>query len=204
MKKLILFLFLSFVYIISYAQLDINNKVKLVAEKESVINFINSNKFDYAVICWQSSNWETLSDSFSCLLKQNNKWFLAKIISPKFQLQDFYRFNIIDKKLKRKEVKSLKKEFRIDSAFFYTQEELSALPDECSYNLNGKPEGLMLVNDAATYHSIKYENSKVNSLSYYAPDVYLAKCYPYVTEYGILKGIVNLSDKISFATKKLK
>lgn len=190
---LIFFLFLVLAGNVK-AQLVIDKSLKIDEKKESVRNFITHNNFDYALISWTTSTWMRSNDYFYGLVKQSGKWYLVKISSSKYDLPNQYTLTENSKLLSKKELTSIKKELKIDSTFFHSQDELSSLPDACSYIKNGKPDGLLFIADAATYYLLNFEKNNFTSLSYYAPNSYLKKCYPYIPEFGKLKGLVNTSE----------
>lgn len=200
MKRLLSIIYLCFISSLLFAQLKVKNDVIIKPTKESVENFIHVNNFDYAIISWYTSTWMSSYDRFSGLVKQNGTWFLIKISNPRYGLSGKSRMDIKSKSLNAQELKTVLDSAKIDSAFLYSQDQLSALPDKCSYIKDGKPAGLYQIIDAATFHLAKYEQKEYKFLSYYAPKNYLSSCYPYFPEFGILKGLVNTCDFLAKVT----
>lgn len=193
MKSLLIF-FLFFILVGNVkAQLVIDKSFKIDEKKESVRNFIKHNNFDYALFSWTTSTWLNSSDDFYGLVKQGAKWYLVKISSPKYSLINQYQLSIKLQGLKKSELTKIRSELKLDSTFMYSQDEISALPDECTYEKDGKVYRLNTINDAATYHLVNFEQRKFTSLSSYAPNEYLKRCFPYSPEFGKLKGLVNTS-----------
>ena len=175
------------------AQLVIDKSFKIDETQESVRKFITHNKFDFALVSWTVSNWVKTHYYFQGLVKQGGKWYLIKISSPKISIINSYKLIDNSKKLSKKELNLIRKDLKIDSTFIYSQDEISSLPDICQYIKNGKQRGLLSVSDGGKWCLVKYEKNKFTSLSSYAPNTYLQNCYPYVPEFGKLKGLVNTS-----------
>ncbi|MEO6521394.1 MAG: hypothetical protein ABIN91_06950 [Mucilaginibacter sp.] len=207
MKKLLLTIFIAAISTcFSYGQLRIDTKKELNYSHQSIIDFIKDNNFEYALISWGTSTWMYSERNFYCLFIQHGKYYLANIstsVIPQPKLLD--QGIIVKQKLLTKiETDSVMKLIKPDSAFRYNQTDLDKLPRSCSYVKDGKTMGLYAIHDAATSFLMEYSNSKTRLLSYYAASEYLGACYPYVKEFGILKGLVNAADQLYGATKNLK
>lgn len=205
MKSFLLLLFLIFSFWPAYSQLQIDEKSKVnIAHSEiSLTDFINTNKFDYAIIAWYNLSRVTITDEIYCLFQQQNNWYLAKLsrtLQP--PLPPFFVINQCI--LTQLEADSITLKLNAAAAFQNKQEDFDKLPQFCQYEKDGKITGLIDVQDAATYHLLQLSNKEIRSLYFYAPDNYLKRCYPYVKEFGILKGFVNTVTQLSNQTKNLK
>jgi hypothetical protein len=185
-------------------QLVINKNLKLHPNETSIEKFSAVNNFDYALIVWVTSNWSNSNEEFSCLIKQNNNWYITKILSPNMSgPPELVPMVIKQRRLKKTQADSLMNILKPDSAFRYSQSEFTNLPDTCSHIKDGKRTGLYGISDAATYHLVEISDKKAKRLFFYAPEDYLSRCYPYVPEFGILRGFVNSCNELWKATSKL-
>jgi hypothetical protein len=206
MKKLLPIIFIAcFCCGISYGQLRIDTKQKLNYSHQSIIDLVNNNHFEYALISWGTSTWLRTDCDFKCLLKQNGKWYLAfvsRLLVPQPEALD-EGIKVKERQLTQTQADSILKIVKPDSAFRYTQADLDKLPPSCSYMKDGKPAGLYAIYDAGTSFLMQLSNNKIQLLSYYAAENYLSSCYPYLKEFGILKGLVNTTQQMYLITKDL-
>jgi hypothetical protein len=203
--KYLLVVFISCLFVYrANGQLVINKDFKLRPTDASVEKFIAVNNFDYALIVWSTSNWSNANEQFSCFIKQNNNWYITKILSPNVSgPPELVPMVIKQTILKKTQADSLINILKPDSAFCYSQSEFTNLPDTCSHIKDGKRTGLYGIYDAATYHLVEISNKNVKRLLFYAPEDYLSRCYPYAPEFGILRGFVNSCNELWKATSKL-
>jgi len=209
MRTTIIYILLLVTFNTAYAQLDLNNKLKIVHNDKigSLSEFIKYHKIDYALVFWSTSNWMNHYDMFSCLFRKDNQWSVVEIKSDAYPARDFpYVLLFKQKLLDNHEADSLLKKLKIDSAFYYKQADFDKLPEECSYKKDGKIYTSSIM-DAGTSHLAQFVGNKVEYLTMYATDFHIEDCYPYAPEYGILKAFANtirhLSKSVNdFAGKK--
>ncbi|MES2064907.1 MAG: hypothetical protein V4456_23525 [Bacteroidota bacterium] len=185
-------------------QLIINKNLKLLSNETSVEKFVTANNFDYALVVWSNSNWSSINEQFSCLIKQNNTWYITKILSPTVSGPPELAPLIIKQiKLSKIQADSLINILKPDSAFRYSEWQFANLPDTCGYIKNGKRTGIYGIHDAGTYHLVELSNKKTKTLRFYAATQYLYTCYPHIPEFGILQNFVNTCTKLWKATDNL-
>lgn len=199
----ILFLFLSVQF--SYGQLKVSKEQRLVATDVKVFEFIKANNFEYALITWDTPNGLNSHNLFSCLLRQNGSWYLARISSPAYTSPvPQIKISVQQTRLAGDQADSLMSIFKPDSAFSITQEDLYKLPDPCYYMENGKHNGMGRPSHGVRNHLVQFSKGGTSSLSFYATERFLEKCYPYVAKFRILKGFVNTFTGLSKAVKNTK
>ena len=128
--KTLLICFLSvFCFTSSFAQLKIKKHRRLAATNEAVIEFIEHNKFDYALFSWTTSNWLRLEHSFDCVIKQKHSWFLAEITSidipPRGEKPK--RIFVKSVSISNQQADSIMAGLKLNVAFLSTQEAIDKL-----------------------------------------------------------------------------
>ena len=177
-----------------FAQLNLNNKLKISSKDKlkSIADFVTYHKLDYALVLWSTSNWSSSFEVYSCLFKKGNKWSLVQIKNDKYKARDFpYTLLIQQKALSGKQIDSILNVLKVDSTFCYKQSDFDKLPETCEYVKDGQKQGLYSIMDASTSHLVQFKEGKIEVLNFYAADDYLKHCYPYISQFGILKGYVN-------------
>lgn len=205
--KFLLLLLLSFSCGRAFSQLQIEekSKVHIAHSVDDLVGFAKTNQFDYALMGWYTSTWMSVTDEVYCLFRQQNTWYLAKISRTIGGLMtEPIRYAVKQRKLNDIEADSVRLILNAPLAFRYNLVDFDKLPSSCQYQKDGKTTGLIDVQDAATFHLLQISNQEIKSIYYYAPDEYLNRCYPYVKEFGILKGLVNTVSKLFEQTKDLK
>lgn len=188
------------------SQLKIEGKSKPFATRSEadIRKFIALNNFNYALIASYTSPWtSSINSEIYGLIQQESDWYIVKIknVEP---IPTKLGFHLMQRKLDNAEIDSIWHKLDPESAFKYNQEDFDKLPESCQYMENGKHKGLLSVYDAATYHLVQLSNKEIKTLNFYAPDVYVERCYPHFQEYGILKGFMNTAGRLSKLTEKLK
>jgi hypothetical protein len=136
--------------------------------KESVLEFIISNKFDYALIGWSTSNWMSFEDRYSCFVKKNNQSFLVKVtITKPATASNKNGVQVTPKQLNNTEASKLLKKLNISGGIRYSQEQIDSIPMDCSF---------YRIHDSGQVHLMEYFNQKVKALDYYAPKYFLENC----------------------------
>lgn len=187
----------------AFCQLKIEEKSTqyTLESTPAITNFILDNNFDYALICWYSSPWSSVYSNFDCLIKQENNWYLAKIIRRKDNTPAKLAFKIYQKSLNKAQIDSVWNKIDSAKAFKYSQNDFNKLPEPCVYKINEKESGFYAISDAATYHLIQLADKKVKSLHFYAPDYYIDKCSVHLPEFNILKGFMQAVNQLSIANR---
>lgn len=194
MKSFLISVLFLVLVINAKAQLSIDKNIRIDGTQESVRKFISHHQFDYALFSWNTNYGSSSTDEFKSIIKQNNNWYLLKIKYKNYSIAGLPTVIVDERKLTEIELKTISIDLKTDSTFLFSQDEVSSLPDKCIYTKDGKERGLLSVIDGVRLYLVKYEDKTFTSLSYYAPQSYLQNCYPYVPEFGKLKGLVNTSE----------
>jgi hypothetical protein len=125
---------------------------------------------------------------------------LAKIISAAISgPRHVDHLTLSQRELKKGQADSLFRILKVDSAFYYTQQQFNFLQQKgCSWSKDGKIYDNK-ISDGGVVYLTQFSKGKILTLQQYAPKYYLEHCAPFVSEFKILKGLVNTDDKLTEA-----
>ncbi len=191
--SLAIFLCLTFCVEVGLAQLKIDRARELTFTQTSLSELLKASKIDYALVTWSTSPWLSSSHHFYALVQQQGQWYLTKLDShERGYVQGLDAVSFTQKPISVKGAKKWLRSIDRKSVFSVGQEELNKLPDTCSYTDNhGLRKEIFNISDAATVHLLEFKPGDLKSLKFYAPEYYLNKCFPQVSEFGILQGLVR-------------
>lgn len=199
MKIFIAVLFTIFISGSAFAQLTIKRQQQLAASNEAVSKFVKDNSFDYALITWNTSNWLRIDHSFACIIKQKDKWFLAKITSVDIPPRNQKLKNVVIKykKLSETERDSVMRILKIKAAFATSQANFDKVSVQDSYIdysagiENGKEIFFDRCKDCNVHYLFEYTKRYSQARQYYAAEFLMESKCPDDSDFRAVKAFFN-------------
>jgi hypothetical protein len=203
LNKILTFLFIIILHGNVYAQITIksNSRKYLIPQTDSLEKLVKVNKIIYALISYSTSNWISLDYIFYALIKKKKDYYLMRLANlDVFAKQPELKIN--QKKLTDLEAEKYLKEIASAEAFKYTNQDYHRLPESCT-TIHGTDTVVMNgISDNNSLCIFEHTKTYKKSIDKYDPFYYLKNCYPYNTEYGILKGFTNTYAKLTELVKQ--